>query len=264
MKTLPFKDRHSIKVRALLLGQRIDLRAFDYAHRLAPSPLLVTAGGAGAAVLFRYGAVVLFGLSSVEEVAFLENLRPLVIEPFAKAESEEVEVMRDEQGEEGIEQSRIVLREFSVKRLQLIADVLAKSVALAYYETSLADSFDRIEPLATSLQKEGRGGRQGRELLRHIGDTLSIQGKMVGRVEVQEKPELLWESPELEQLHLRLDDEYELQERHLALERKLELIARTAETLLELLQHKRSLRVEWYIVILILVEIMITLYEKII
>ena len=103
---------------------------------------------------------------------------------------------------------------------------------------------------------------QGRELLRHIGDTLSIQGKMVGRVEVQEKPELLWESPELEQLYLRLEDEYELQERHLALERKLELIARTAETLLELLQHKRSLRVEWYIVILILVEIMITLHEK--
>ena len=89
MKTLPFEDRHSIKVRALLLGQRIDLRAFDYAHRLAPSPLLVTAGAGGAAVLFRYGAVVLFGLSSVEEVAFLENLRPLIVEPFAKAESEE-------------------------------------------------------------------------------------------------------------------------------------------------------------------------------
>ena len=45
------------------------------------------------------------------------------------------------------------------------------------------------------------------------------------------------------------------------LNRKLELISRTAETVLELLQHRHSLRVEWYIVILIVVEILLTLYE---
>jgi uncharacterized Rmd1/YagE family protein len=33
------------------------------------------------------------------------------------------------------------------------------------------------------------------------------------------------------------------------------------ETQLELLQAKHSLRVEWYIVILIIVEILLTLYE---
>jgi uncharacterized Rmd1/YagE family protein len=47
----------------------------------------------------------------------------------------------------------------------------------------------------------------------------------------------------------------------MALERKLELVSRTAETLLDLLQDKRTLRVEWYIVILIVVEIVLTLYE---
>ena len=60
---------------------------------------------------------------------------------------------------------------------------------------------------------------------------------------------------------MRLEDEYELRERHVALERKLDLISRTAETLLDLMQHKRSLRVEWYIVILIVIEILLTLYE---
>ena len=49
--------------------------------------------------------------------------------------------------------------------------------------------------------------------------------------------------------------------RQLALERKLEVIARTAETLIELIQARRTLRVEWYIVILIVVEILLTLYE---
>lgn len=82
---------------------------------------------------------------------------------------------------------------------------------------------------------------------------------MVGRVEVTEKPELLWEHSELERVYLRLEDEFELHERHVALEHKLELISRTAATLL---QTNRSLRVEWYIVILIVVEIVLTLYDK--
>ena len=84
---------------------------------------------------------------------------------------------------------------------------------------------------------------------------------MVGRVEVSEKPELLWEYPELEKLYVRLEDEFEIRERHLALERKLGIISRTAETLLDLLNNRRSLRVEWYIVLLIVAEILLTLYE---
>jgi required for meiotic nuclear division protein 1 len=84
---------------------------------------------------------------------------------------------------------------------------------------------------------------------------------MVWRVELSDKPEILWERPELERLCSRLEIEYELRERHRALDRKLELISRTAQTLLELLQSKRSLRVEWYIVALIVVEIILTLFD---
>ena len=84
---------------------------------------------------------------------------------------------------------------------------------------------------------------------------------MVGRVAIGEKPDILWEHPELELLYVRLEHEFELRDRQLALERKLEVVSRTAETLLDLLQTQRSLRVEWYIVILIVVEILLTLYQ---
>ena len=90
---------------------------------------------------------------------------------------------------------------------------------------------------------------------------LLTQHKMIGRAEVVDKPEILWENPALERFYGRLQREYELRERHRALDLKLELIARTVGTFLELLQNKRSLRVEWYIVILILVEILFTIYE---
>ncbi len=81
--------------------------------------------------------------------------------------------------------------------------------------------------------------------------------KMVGRVVVREKPELLWEHSELECFNGRLVDEYEIVERHAGLDRKLRLITHTVETLIELMRHRSSLRVEWYIVILIVVEIIL-------
>jgi uncharacterized Rmd1/YagE family protein len=261
MQTLGADDKKEIRVRALLVGERIDLRAFESTQRLSALPLMVAAGERGAAVLLRYGAVVLFDLSPVEEASFLAQLKPLVSDAFSPPEIEELHIAIDAQGEEGSKDSIIVLREATVERLQIVSDILAKSVVLAHYEAGIAAVFDRIEPLAASLQRRGRRGYRGRELLRHIGSTLLIQHKMVGRVEVEEKPEMLWEHPELERLYLRLEDDYELRERHLALERKLDLISHTAETLLDLLHHHRNLRVEWYIVILIVVEVGLTLYE---
>ena len=159
---------------------------------------------------------------------------------------------------------RLEINSINVAKMQLIAFVLAKSVVLALYEKNTAGLFDRVEPLARDLQEKGQAYRQDRVLLRHIGNVLSTQGKMVGRAEVTEKPELLWEYPELERLFQIMESEYEIRERHLALERKFELISRTATTLLDLLQYKRSLRVEWYIVILIVVDIIISLGEKVI
>lgn len=261
MNELPFVRATDLKCRALFIGERLELRAFEKTHRLASAPLLVTAGERGCAVLFRYGAVVLFGLSSVEEVGFLHDLIPHIRVPFAGPESESVLLVQDPTRNEGIEEPDLVLHAFTVERLQLVAEVLAKSVVLDHYEKTVAASFQLIEPLADNLKKKGRGGSRGRELLRHIGDALSIQGRMVGRVEIVEKPDLLWNRPEHERLYARLEDEYELSERHLALERKLDLISRTAETLLGLLQTNRSLRVEWYITLLIVFEILITLYE---
>lgn len=255
-----FNQHQVLTIRALFLGQRLDLRALEQGQRLGESPLVVTAGADGCAVLFRYGVAVLYGVNAVEETAFTKDIQDFVIEPLPLTECEEAEAVRDN-AREGISDGRLHVHEFSIERLQLVADVLAKSVVLSYYESSIAESFDRIEPLATDLRRLGRSGRRARDLIRHIGQTLVIQGKMVGRVEVEEKPELLWELPELERLFLRLEDEYELRERHKALERKLALISHTAETLLNLLTNKRTLHVEWYIVILIVIEIVLMLYE---
>ena len=251
-----------ISVRALLLGERIATRRLETAAPLATAPLAVAVPDGGAAVLFRYGVVVLFATAPDAADRFITSIEPFIIEPFHVAEHDEAQLIVHAAADQQVDAAgHIVLRECTIDRLQLVADVLAKSVVLGNYETSIADIFDRIEPLAATLRKQGRSGATSRELLQHIGNVLGMQHKMVGRVETAEKPELLWEHPELERLYMRLAEEYELRERDRALDRKLDVIARTVETLLGLVQARSSLRVEWYIVILIVAELALAAYS---
>jgi required for meiotic nuclear division protein 1 len=261
MDTPSLFTKKSFKARGLLLGERLDLRALGKAERLADAPLTISVRGGGMAVLFRYGAAVLFDVTPSEQAAFWEQIKPLVIQPFADAETEEVAIRIESEAREGMLDAAVILQDCSIERMQIVADILSKSMVLAMYEGKVNRDFDRIEPFALNLERHRGGGRDARELLRHIGATLLSEHKMVGRVQVDEKPELIWERPDLERLFLRLEDEYEISERYAALNEKLELISRTAETVLELLQHRRSLRVEWYIVILIVLEILLTLYQ---
>lgn len=84
---------------------------------------------------------------------------------------------------------------------------------------------------------------------------------MVGRAEITEKPDVLWDNPFLEGFFVRLEGKFEIRERHTAIERKLNLISNTVHTVLELVSNKHALRVEWYIVMLIVLEILLTLYQ---
>lgn len=257
----PFARRERVEVHARYVAERIDIRALSLAE-VAQHPLTVRAGEHGLAVIFRYGVVVFFDATEIEQAAFLDDLARFSSEHWQRPESEEAALRRRPGAvERATGSGDVALRTFDVSRMQLVADVLAKSVVLAHYERAIAEAFGRIEPLAASLERHGQSPGTSAELLRHIGGALLIQARTLLRVEISDKPDLLWEQPDLEPLYARMADEYELDERYHELGRKLALIERTASTALELLQHDRALRVEWYIVILIVVEIVLSLYD---
>ena len=255
-------DEPAFKARAILLAERLDLKSWRSADALATNPLVVKVRGGGAAAMYRHGVVVFFGVHAAEEVHFLSQLEPSVSNAYPEPEIEEIDVRVESAEREGLYGGDVVLADSGVERLQVLADVLSKSVLLSLYERKVASDFDRIEPLAAQLGRSGRIPRHSKELLKMIGSMVLVEHRMVGRAAIAEKPEILWEHPSLETLFVKLEDEYEITTRHAALERKLNLIAQTANTVMELLSSKHSLRVEWYIVILILVDIVLSLYEK--
>jgi len=253
-------DLESLPGVALFLGEHLNTDAFETTELLATDPLTISMGQQGYAVLFSYGAAVLFGLEPVEEATLVAQLTSFVDGPFPEAEIERVE-LRFQSDTVRASNGKIWLQHFSVEQIQLVADVLSKSVVLAHYENKIAAIFNQLEPFSENLQANTKSERWSQDLLRQLGQNLAIQNKIVGRVEIIDKPDLLWDSPNLERLYLRLEAEYEIKERHTVLERKLSLMTQTIETALGLLQHNTNLRVEWYIVALIVIEIILSLYD---
>ncbi len=250
------------RARAILLSDRIDTSQLEHDHVVSTAPLTYKFGKDGFVTLFRYGVVVMIGLVPEEEDEVLHSLRPRLIRPVQPAEEESVTIDlvpdRDEQIMPG---GPIALKTITPDSLIVIADALSKSVVLARDERQVAAVFDLVEPFARQLAEKGRASAGRGPIFKQIGNALLVQQRVAGRVAVTDKPDVLWDRPSLERLYARLEDEYELKERTDALFRKLSVISETAQVLTDILDTKRSFRLEMIIVVLIAVELLVAGYQ---
>ena len=250
-----------LSARALVLGERIETTGLESRNVISTAPLSFPKGE-GLVVVFRYGVLVLLGLDAKEEKEALELILPRVQGGLSEWEEENIQLaLRDDQ-DEGVGADGVVrIGALAPDKLLVVADALAKSAALAQDERQVAKVFDIVEPWARQLANTGRSPGGRRDMLRLIGSALLVQHRLAERVAVREKPDILWERPDLERLYARLEDEYELVERAETLARKLELVGDTVTVLTDLIDTNRSLRLELMVVGLILAEIGLTLIQ---
>jgi uncharacterized Rmd1/YagE family protein len=247
--------------RALQLADRIDLKGLERPEQFSSSPLAFKTGSGGTVALFRFGAAVFIGMNPLEEEAVIKGLESRLIEPVTDRESETVQIVIKMDGEDQpLPDGTIALKDGAPERILLLAEAIATSVALSYDERRIAQAFDRVVPIASSLKhRKLLVGSQG-ELVEQIGEALLIQQRLAGRVELADRPDVLWDHPELERLWGKLADEYDLGPRARAIGQKLEVIRETADTMADLLSTRTSHRLEWYIIILICLELLLGLF----
>jgi uncharacterized Rmd1/YagE family protein len=249
--------------RALLVGDRITTAGLERSDVYSTAPLSFRVGQSGFAAVFRHGVVVLSGLTPLEEDEVLRALEPRILSPFAPPyEEESLPLQVGPDVDEAVAPDGAVrLKALSPEALLVVADILAKSTALAHDEREVSTVFDTIEPFARDLAERGRppGGR--RSMLKLIGSSLLVRHRVSGRVAVHEKPDVLWDRPDLERLYGRLEDEYEIVERAEVLERKLELIGQAATAMNDIMDTERSVRLELLIVGLILAELLLAVVQ---
>jgi len=252
----------TLVARALQLAERIELKGLERPDQFSSHPLAFRAGN-GTVALFRFGAAVFVGMNPLEEEGIIRGLEGRLLDPLTERESETVQIMlKPDAEDQSLPNGTIVLKNDAPERLLLLAEALATSVALAYDERRITQAFDRVVPIASSLkQRKLLVGSQG-DLLEQIGEALLIQQRLAGRVELADRPDVLWDHPELERLWAKLTDEYDLGPRARAIGQKLEVIRETADTMGDLLATRTSHRLEWYIIFLIALEIVLSLVNQ--
>jgi uncharacterized Rmd1/YagE family protein len=250
----------TLTARAILLGERIDTAGLERRDAISTAPLALSVGD-GLVVIFRYGVVVMVGLAPIAEDEVLRGILPRVQGPLPQREEETVQLSAGEDRKEGVDADGVVrIGDLSPARLLIVADAIGKSAALEKDERDMAEVFDTVEPWAQRLAA-GRNPGSRRAMIRLIGQALLVQHRLTERVGVREKPDILWDRPDLERLYARFAAEYELIERAEGLARKLDLVGETVTVMTDLIDTQRALRLEVMIVALFMAEIFLTLYQ---
>ena len=222
-------SRQALTARALLLGERIDTDGLERADLVSTAPLAFHAGQSGFAVLYRFGVAVLFGLSPLEEDEIVQKIG-LRVAGASRGDDETLIIEATPDGEEkALPDGRLAAKDLSEARLLVIADVLAKSVALGRDERRVNAVFRHDRALRRRACGEGQPAMEAQI---HVGahgpDSRSVRHRVSGRVAVDDKPDVLWDRPDLERLYARLEDEYDLTPRARTLNAKIDVIGETA------------------------------------
>jgi uncharacterized Rmd1/YagE family protein len=252
----------ALMVHAVLLGERIDLRGFRPEGVVNQAPLAWRTESGELVALFRFGAIVFFGVEESAQTVIIDTIKERIVDPFIVRETESAVIAAGVFARDQVTGDLIGLVDMSDERLLTVADVLAKSVALARDETQVTAVFDRIEPFARDLSATGGSSIRFRTLASMMGDALGAQARIVGGVEVSDRPDMLWERPDLQRLHTSLAEEYELNDRARMLSQKLKVVEECASALVGFADARRAYHLEWTIIILIAFEIALTLLEK--
>ncbi len=251
-----------VTARALALGARLDAAGLERPDTVSVNPLAFSVGQTGFVALYRFGVAVLVGLSPVEEDDFLRQIRPRVSGERVRVDDETAILELSPEGADQVSPGGpIQVRDLSTARLLVLADALAKTVSLARDEREVNAVLDVIEPFAIGLSRTGRPPGTRRAMLRLIGQALLAQHRLSGRVAVEEKPDVLWDRPDLERLYARVEDEYEIKERTVTLKRKLDVIVETARALTDVIESDRTTVLEIAVVALIVTEVLLTLVQ---
>jgi uncharacterized Rmd1/YagE family protein len=248
-----------IQARALLLGERLDARGLDRTGDTLAGMVAIAEAADGHAFGFRWGALVTLGMSAEATARLAARLKDRVADPLPQT-AEEVATLRLDASADGPDRDGVVrLRGFDVPRLAAVAEALARSALLSHQEAMLERALDRLDPVLAQLRR-GRLAPASSVMLRLIGEAIAARSRAAARVDTSAKPDLLWDHPELGGLYTALAEEWEIEDRSEALSRKLEMIRETSETLLSLVEARRSRGLELAVVLLIAMELGTAVY----
>lgn len=155
--------------------------------------------------------------------------------------------------------SMITSIELSHQR-EIVGTVLAKSVALERLEIDIDKLLDEIEDIVNYLQR-GYLTISDKKLANMSARILGFRLSTISYIMLLDKPEITWLNEEAEKLFDQLSPLFDLTDRCENIRLKSEMLMDITSVFTQLAHAKRGNRLEWGIIILIMIEIVLLLIE---
>ena len=140
---------------------------------------------------------------------------------------------------------------------------VAQSVALDYYEEQTTKLLADTNYHTQILENTGKLGISGKKLKQYIGRSLLLRNRIAENIYVFDSPPETWENEDLNKIESDLKRTFDLQVRARAIHEGLAIIKDNLELFRGLMQHRHSSTLEWIVIILILVEVLDLIIQKI-
>jgi uncharacterized Rmd1/YagE family protein len=212
--------------------------------------------------LFQYGMVSFFNVEKNAINQILQEIKPFCTLYFFDKLSESIEVIVKPNTIK-VEFDKIVLPSLNEEMIRLVMLNTSQSVALDRYSEITEELLNETNTHTAYLEEKGKLDITGNKLKRFIGRVLNIKNKISENLYIFDSPEITWENEQLNRLNQDLKRSFDLKDRYRLIHDRIEIIKENLELFKDIMDHKESSRLEWIIIILIVIEVIDLFIAKI-
>ncbi|AXO81253.1 RMD1 family protein [Olleya aquimaris] len=204
--------------------------------------------------IFQYGIVSFFNMTEQSIKKALDRIKPFSNNYLSEKLSEEVNVIIKPNSLK-VDYNHIQLPELNDETIRLVMLNVSQSVALDRYSEITYDLLEQTNKHTLYLEQKGKLDISGNKLKRFIGKTLNIKNRISENLYIFDSPNITWENQQLNQLNQDLKAIFDLKDRYRLIRDRIEIIKENLELFKDIMDHKESSKLEWIIIILIVIEV---------
>lgn len=207
--------------------------------------------------LFTFGAIVSWGANQEACMEFVKEIKPFDIMPHKDIEKDEFTYFYGNSPK--MVEDEICLPDRDPLSKLSISYAIAQSVKLQTFETSIQKTFNNTKHLPEDLASKGKILLSRQEIRKKTGQLFIERSSINLHLDVLDTPEIFWEFPELEPLYKMASIYLDINTRVEILNHRLNVLHELLEMLGNELHHQHSSRLEWTIILLIVIEVVLML-----
>jgi uncharacterized Rmd1/YagE family protein len=208
-----------------------------------------------------FGVIVFSGYDETKQSEMLEYIRPFCRNLLNEKLTEEFTIAEGS-AEDRFEYNEIHISKFDASVMRIIMLNVGQSVALDYFSNQTTYLLEETNNYTLQLERNGKINITNKALLQFIGKTLNVKNRIVDSLYIIDTPEDTWNDEYLHNIDKGLRNTFDLRIRFKDLDYNLQIVKDNLELFKDLIQHRRSNMLEIIIIILILIEVINLIVEK--